>query len=60
MMKILIYLKIRNFIKVSDSLNRKFKILIAIILINFLNLGNERCKQFDKNDLNSKIDKDKQ
>ena len=46
--------------KVSDSLNRKFKILIAIILINFLNLGNERCKQFDKNDLNSNIDKDKQ
>ena len=59
MMKILILLKIRNFIKVSDSLNRKFKILIAIILINFLNLGNERCKQFDKNDLHSKIDKDK-
>ena len=49
----------RNFIKVSDSLNRKFKISIAIILINFLNLGNERCKQFDKNDLHSKIDKDK-
>ena len=43
-MKILILLKIRNFMKVSDSLNRKFKIFIAIILINFLNLGNERCK----------------